>query len=333
MTIRLAHLLFMVSLVLGANAHAQARPDTTPHKVQFVTVDKSVRVEVVDWGGTGRPMLFLPGGGGTAHNFDSFAPRFTANHHVYGMTRRGAGASSAPPPVLGAYAADRLGEDVLAVIAALSLDRPVLVGWSIAGGELSFMGSKHPEKVRGLIYLDAAYSYAFYDPAKGNLLIDANDLQNKLDRLIALNGPELVGPTDPSTPALLQDLRDTLPRLEKDLKYWQTMMRTLPPAGPQEPNASINSAILRGAQKNGEIKSPILAVFAVPHTWPIIGGAADHAAMEAEDAAWGNEVANAFQKGNPTARVVRLKNADHELWATHEADVEREMNSFMTTLR
>jgi pimeloyl-ACP methyl ester carboxylesterase len=35
------------------------------------------------------------------------------------------------------YRADRLGDDVLAVIEALKLDRPILVGHSVAGEELS----------------------------------------------------------------------------------------------------------------------------------------------------------------------------------------------------
>jgi pimeloyl-ACP methyl ester carboxylesterase len=44
---------------------------------------------------------------------------------------------------------------VLAVCDSLKLNRPVLIGHSIAGEELSSIGSRHPEKVAGLIYLDA----------------------------------------------------------------------------------------------------------------------------------------------------------------------------------
>src|ERR1700730_17219236 len=31
--------------------------DPTPHTVQFIAVDKDVKLEVVDWGGTGRPLV------------------------------------------------------------------------------------------------------------------------------------------------------------------------------------------------------------------------------------------------------------------------------------
>lgn len=71
------------------------------------------------------------------------------------------GASSTPAS---GYGADRLGDDVLAVIEKLAISKPVLAGHSLGGEELSSIGSRYPEKVAGLIYLDAGYSYAFYAP-------------------------------------------------------------------------------------------------------------------------------------------------------------------------
>src|ERR1017187_7948519 len=156
-----AWLIVLVALSANAQQAAPSAQDTSQHTVQFVTVDKEVKLEVLDWGGTGRPLVFLAGMGNTAHNFDAFAPKFTAHYHVYGITRRGYGASSQPAPSDGNYSAGRLGDDVLAVIDALKLDRPVLIGHSFAGEELSSVGSRHPEKVAGLIYLEAAYGFAF----------------------------------------------------------------------------------------------------------------------------------------------------------------------------
>jgi pimeloyl-ACP methyl ester carboxylesterase len=136
---------------------AAAQTNTPAANVQFVAVDHDVRLEVLDWGGTGRPLIFLAGLGNDAHVFDKFAPKFTANYHVYGITRRGFGASSKPAPANGNYSADRLGDDVLAVMEVLKLDQPVLAGHSLAGEELSSIGSRHPERVAGLIYLEAGY--------------------------------------------------------------------------------------------------------------------------------------------------------------------------------
>jgi pimeloyl-ACP methyl ester carboxylesterase len=51
------------------------------------------------------------------------------------------------------------------VLDQLKINRPVLVGHSLAGEELSSIGSRRPDKVAGLAYLDAAYGYAYYDPS------------------------------------------------------------------------------------------------------------------------------------------------------------------------
>lgn len=139
--------------------------DSSPHSVRFVTVDTDVKLEVLTWAGpqarTVRTLVLVPGLGNTAHVFDKLAPKLAAGYRVVGVTRRGFGASSAPSS---GYAADRLGDDVLAVTEALSISRPVLVGHSLGGEELSSIGSRYPDKVAGLIYLDAGYSYAFYAP-------------------------------------------------------------------------------------------------------------------------------------------------------------------------
>src|SRR5205823_12304973 len=140
--------------------------DPSPHTVEFVTVDANVRLEVLDWGGAGRSLVLLPGGGDTAHVFDGFAPKLAASYHVYGITRRGFGASSVPAS---GYGADRLGDDVLAALDSLKLTRPVLVGHSLGGEELSSVGSRYSKRVAGLVYLDAAYQYAF-DNGRGGTL-------------------------------------------------------------------------------------------------------------------------------------------------------------------
>jgi len=59
----------------------------------YISVDDNVPLEVLDWGGSGRALVLLAGGGDTAHGFDGFAPKLTAHNHVYGIARRGFGAS------------------------------------------------------------------------------------------------------------------------------------------------------------------------------------------------------------------------------------------------
>lgn len=147
--------------------------DPSPHAVRSVSVGDGVRLEVLDWGGSGRAVVLLAGGGNTAHVFDNFAPKLTTHNHVYGITRRGFGASGyADAENVG----ERLGEDVLAVINALKLDKPILVGHSIAGAELSWMANRYPDRVAGVVYLEGGYSYAF-DDGKGASALDMMKLQ------------------------------------------------------------------------------------------------------------------------------------------------------------
>jgi non-heme chloroperoxidase len=302
--------------------------DPSPHAVQFVTVDKGVRLEVLDWGGSGGPVVLLAGLGNTAHIFDKVAPKLTGKNHVYGITRRGFGASSAPAT---GYSADRLGDDVLAVLDSLKLNRPVLVGHSIAGEELSSVGSRHPERVAGLIYLDAGYSYAYYDRARGNLDIDLVDLQKKLEQLQPGKGPQ-----DPK--ALVHELLEaTLPGFERDLRERQKELQVIPAALlAAHASSSVSEAaraIQTGEQKYTNIPVPILAIYAVPHDLgPMPGDAAARAAFEANDEATTGAQAKAFESGVPSARVVRLPHANHFVFMSNEADVLREINAFLGSL-
>ncbi len=152
--------------------------DSSPHTVHFVTVDRDVKLEVLDWGGTGEPVVLLAGLGNSAHVFDKFALQLTAHHRVYSITRRGFGASSAPAPTLANYAADRLADDILEVCTALHIVRPVLVGHSIAGEELGSVGSRHPERVAALIYLSPGYT-PNQESLRANPLLKQSFLQRK----------------------------------------------------------------------------------------------------------------------------------------------------------
>src|ERR1700722_4558322 len=144
----------------GPSSHAE-----TALKTQFVEVQPDVKLEVLDWGGTGRNLVLLAGLGSTAHVFDSLEPKLAAHYHVIGITRRGFGQSSAPQS---GYDPKRLGDDVVAVLDALHIADPVLVGHSIAGEELSAISTYHHGRAAALIYLDAGAPFALYNPRHGD---------------------------------------------------------------------------------------------------------------------------------------------------------------------
>jgi non-heme chloroperoxidase len=305
--------------------------DSSPHKIQFIDVEKDVKLEVLDWGGTGRPLVLLTGLGDNAHVWDKFAPKLTPHYHVYGITRRGFGASSAPTPTSTNYRADRLGDDVLAVIDALHIARPILVGHSIAGQELSSIGTRHPEKVAALIYLDAGYPYALYDQTHGALLIDAIAVRDQINQFFSN-----ISPTDQKQ--LLDDLLANLQQLQKGLEQQKQDMQAVPPPPstghpPTPPPAVL--AIREGVQRYNTIKGvPILAIFADPHD---LGNAMKdkpevRAAMETIDQRNVEGQAKAFETQVPNAKVVRIPHANHYVFRSNEADVLSEMNAFIATL-
>ena len=263
-------------LTLARATPESAWKDPSPHSARTVAVEPDVKLEVLDWGGPSagdsRALVFVPGLGNTAHIFDALAPKLAARYRVLGVTRRGFGASSVPAS---GYGADRLGDDVLAVMQQLGVHKPVVVGHSFGGEELSSIGSRHPESVAGLIYLEAAYSYAFYAP-----------------------GIEPIpGPPPPDAP--------------------------LPP---------VVRAIMDGTQKYTTLPVPILAIYAVPQDSSPTADAVRRAANDAENRK-GEAQAQAFADALPTARVVRIPHANHNVFISNEAEVMRELETFIAQLK
>ena len=304
-----------VPLIITAQAPLPASNTPAPSaSVHYVPVQADIKLEVLDWGGTGRPLVLLTGLGGTAHDFDEFARKLTANYHVYGITRRGSGNSSTPAPVPANYTADRLGDDVLAVCDFLHLDRPVLVGHSIAGEELSSIGFRHPKKIAGLVYLDCG-AYAYYDRSQGDFLLDLFDLEDKLQDLGSRNQTANTRPSVSDLRPIVKELRETLlPQFEKDLQVWEQSVRGVPPppppSGPRSPRDWVPALIFAGEQKFTEIRAPALV---------LIAGSDDH-----REKSW--------ETGVPSARVVRWPHANHAIYRSNEADVLREMNAFIAKL-
>jgi len=308
---------------------ATAWAHASSHSVRFVAADQDVKLEVLDWGGPAggnvRTLVMLTGNGNTAHVFDAFVPQLTGRYHVYGITRRGFGASSAPAS---GYGADRLGDDVLAVIDALKIAKPVLVGHSIAGEEMSSIGSRHPESVAGLIYLDAGYAYALYDTTRGDTWIDSLELRRKLEQLRCCDGEQ--------NPQAVRELLQTLlPQFEQTLRNQLKMPGAPSTAGAVSGSTGAAHAILEGEQKYTKIPVPVLAIYAAPHKQAQQANSTPEAraAQAAVDEVIVGAQITAFGRGVPTARVVRIPDADHYVFQSNEADVLREMNAFIAGLK
>jgi pimeloyl-ACP methyl ester carboxylesterase len=305
--------------------------DPSPHRVRFVAVEGDVELEVLDWGGAGRPLVLLAGGGNTAHVYDEFAAKLIPYGHVYGITRRGFGKSGFAMP---AQPAQRLRDDVLAVIDALHLDRPVLVGHSLAGAEMSAVATVAPDRVAGLVYLEAAYPYAF-----------SNGAGPAMDEFLRVSGPQPPAPSA-SDLASFQSLQKRDARIngvrmpEAEIRQtWDTD----PDGRPTKPRASPGAAMfmptLTSGPRHASIPVPALAMFAIPHrpeSWikkspdPAVRQAAQ-AYFTAIDAATEKQ-AKALEGGVPNARVIRLAGA-HFIFLSNERDVLRETRAFLARVK
>jgi non-heme chloroperoxidase len=325
--------ILLVSLLGSIYTQSALWRDPSPHTAQLVSVDKNVRLEVLDWGGSGRPVILLAGGGNTAHVFDEFAPKLTAKCHVYGITRRGFGQSTHAS--LDGGGGDRLGEDVLAVIRALKLDKPVLVGHSIAGVELSSVATRHPNSIAAVVYLEAAYPYAF-ERANGPTM----------KQFLALQGPQ--GPPSPAESDLrsftaLQKWDAGVYGFQLPVSEFQQTWESAPDGRVEKPRdfpgSEMFMTIMNGATKYTRIPVPALAIFAIPHipeTWitkttdPVVRGASNTYFTTLDVIA--EKQAKAFEEGVPTARVIRLRGM-HYIFVSNESDVLREMRAFLNDLK
>ena len=262
--------------------------------------------------------------GNSVHVFDTFAPKFSGKYHVYGITRRGFGASRTPPPTDENYDADRLGDDILAVIDALNLGQPpVLVGHSIAGQELSSIGTRHPERVAALIYLDATYAEAFYNPAQvWDPWVDLALVRRALS--------ELTNARPSQARALIHGLQTLLPHLQKSLQDELASYEGLPdrPVLRETQQSMIQWAIIHNERKYSNIEALTLIIAAFPHKCTTD---CDSSRVKAKAAKWAAQL-ESVESGLPTAHVVRIPNADHYIFLSHEADVLREMNAFLDGL-
>jgi len=308
-------------------AHVPAQQSSKDHPlVRLISVEKDVKIETLDWGGTGRPLVFLAGAGDDAHVFDTFAPKFVSGYHVYGVTRRGYGGSSHPEYITSNYTAERLGSDVLAVMTALKINHPVLIGHSLAGEEMSWIGTHRPESVAGLVYLEAGYSFALYSPAIGDKVLDAVTLRQELDTFLAAHTPN-------GQP--MAQLQADVARFEKDLVTYRRDIALSPPCPDCGTLPPTYAPITTGNEKFLTVHGPILAIFADPlDPGPVFANDPKRrAAYIANDKVETTQRVEAFQAAVPQAHVVRIANASHYIFVSNETQVIREMNNFLTSLK
>ncbi len=304
------------------------------HRIHFVTVDDGVRLEVLDWGGSGRAVVLLAGSGNTAHVFDDFAPKLTGCCHVFGITRRGFGASS--PPDSG-YDEQHLADDILHVLDTLRIAAPVIVGHSMAGGEMTILASRYSDRLSGLVYLDALFDVADFPASDPAYLALAGKLPQE----------------EPPAPPTDEERRSFAAYRARQMRMegfafpeaeLHAGSEAMPDGskGPYKTPQRIFKLIGDGAlpRDYSKIRVPVLSVNnAQPAPGDYPAGTrlnaqerADTDAYRAATTAFVNRWKKNLQNGPPSVRFVDLEDAGHYLFLKKEAEVLREVQTFVEGL-
>jgi non-heme chloroperoxidase len=300
--------------------------DSSPHRVSFVSIAPDVRLEVLDWGGSGPPLVFLSGLQDVAHGFDDLAPEFTNDYHVLAITRRGYGASSQPP---GGYDLAGRVADLRAVLDSLGLQRVALVGHSIAGDELTAFAGAYPARVTSLVYLDAAY--------------DHSDLQQMLGQFPA---PPPMQARDSASPRAVQAYLQRvygmhIPEAQlRSIARYDSSGHLLADVTPP----TIDSLIMAGCghPNYGAVRAPALVIYAVVDSVGQVFRFYSALDPPHRDAArrftaalqrWAATERARVRRQLASAQVVELHGANHYVFDSHRTEVIHSVREFLARYR
>jgi pimeloyl-ACP methyl ester carboxylesterase len=111
-----------------------------------------LELHLLEWSGSGVPLLLLHGFGNDAHIWDAFAPAVAPYYRTLALDHRGHGDSGWDPE--SRYDHDTMVADVEALTHALGIDRLVLIGHSLGGRIATLFAARHASRMAGLVLVD-----------------------------------------------------------------------------------------------------------------------------------------------------------------------------------
>lgn len=286
---------WLAAVLVGLKLHtdrlvrqAEAR---YPPRGRFVTVE-GVRLHYVS-GGTGRPVVFVHGDGGSIYDWTlSIFDRVAQGYHAVAFDRPGFGYSGRPRGGASPLAQARL---IRGAIRALGLERPVLVGHSRGMTVVLAYALEYPAEIAGIVNLAGGVFHAgrwtpWYNrvlllPVVGALLahtvfvpFGSGLVQRNLDVVFA---PE--GPTPPQYLAA----------------YVAMVLRPGPLRALADDQANAGPVIRALIPRYGELRAPLV----------IVNGTADRSTPV--------EHARRLHAVVPTSELVEVPGAGHEVMFFH----------------
>jgi pimeloyl-ACP methyl ester carboxylesterase len=144
--------------ILLIGACNKSGPNSSMHSVSrskesYVESGK-VKLHYLDWGGKGQVLVLICGLGDTPYLFENLAGALSDRFHVIGYWRRSHGKSKATDEK---YDNATLVADLKLLLDSLKIDTASLLGWSMAGNEISEFATRYPGRVNKLIYFESGY--------------------------------------------------------------------------------------------------------------------------------------------------------------------------------
>lgn len=255
--------------IQGEVAQVQAQTeemDVSPHRSAFAKGD-GVRLNYLDWGGSGPPLILIHGIANSPHIFDDLAPLLRDRFHVIAYARRGHGQSEAP---VGPYNSDALVADLVHLLDHLQIERANLLGWSMGGNEVTEFAGRYSDRVEKIVYLEGGYDWsdpAFFKAFTDILAVNSPKPETLLsfDALRRWYHAAWIGRDVQWTPALEAFLRDAV-RIEADGR--------VDPVPSIEVFAALHQTLGTWKRDYTKVRAPALAIYGSSF-FPVDAGDAD----------------------------------------------------------
>jgi pimeloyl-ACP methyl ester carboxylesterase len=138
-------------------SESTAQAAATVENPKSLWVGSDTKLHVLDYGGSGIPVLLLHGLIGRASTWKATAEWLTKRAHVYALDQRGHGLSGKPDAPLDR---DAMVGDIVTVIKELGIAPAVVIGHSMGAIYTLSLVSRHPEVVRAAIIGDTGFRHA-----------------------------------------------------------------------------------------------------------------------------------------------------------------------------
>jgi pimeloyl-ACP methyl ester carboxylesterase len=130
----------------------------SPVRDEYITAELptqeagSLTFHYIQWGAQGRPIVCVHGLTANAFCFQAFADALACDHHIYAYDLRGRGDSDKPDH---GYSVPVHAADLLSLLDALKIERPVLLGHSLGALISLYFAAHYPQRLSKLILVDA----------------------------------------------------------------------------------------------------------------------------------------------------------------------------------